>query len=191
MNIVVSCDDGCASDVRVAELCAKYHTKATFYLPVEWHNLAMAKGYEPLDYESAKKIASKFEVGAHTITHPHLTDIPINEAFYEIYVGGQMLEALFGVRVKKFAPPRGYTNIELTKFTLKHYQSQRLTKGDNLVHVHPDSGANGNVHWIDKLTTMPQNQTIELWMHSHELDRYPKLWLELEGMLSYASLPQK
>ncbi len=177
-KIKLSVDDGCASDVRVAALAEKYDVETIFYWPVEWHSLAHENGYKPLSFKEACLIADKFEIGAHTITHRHLTKITYAEAMYEIDESQRMLEELFGIAVYKFCPPRGYTNEELTEFTFELYDSQRLTKGKGLVHIHPDSGANGNVSWLTKAEELG-DQLEELWCHSWELDKY-NLWDELE-----------
>lgn len=179
MKIRISCDDGCSSDIRLADLCAKYNIVCIFYWPVEWHTLANEHGYKPLSYTEAQDISRDFEVGSHTITHRHLTRIPEEEAKYEIEQSQYMLEDMFNVPVRKFAPPRGYTNDKLTEFTKIFYEKQRLTKEDGLVHVHPDSGANNNQDWV-KLARSPA--TKELFMHSWELDKFD-LWKDLEDFL--------
>lgn len=175
--MIMSVDDACASDLRVAELAARYEIPCTFYWPVEWVSLGYDKGYKPLDYEQAVQIASSFEIGSHTITHRHLTELDIDEALKEIIGSQFMLQRMFNKPVRKFCPPRGYTNDVLTNTTLRFYDSQRLTKGKGLVHVHPDSGANGNMHWLEYVR---YNEVQELWMHSWELDRYPNEWENLE-----------
>lgn len=173
----MSVDDACASDVRVAELADKYKVDCVFYWPVEWHSLAYEKGYEPLTFEKAESIALVHEIGSHTVTHRHLTRIPYQEAVQEIVESKYILQAMFGVKVEKFCPPRGYTNAPLTELTLENYASQRLTRGRGLVHVHPDSGANDNRPWRSLVT--PDS---ELWAHSWELDRF-NLWEQLEDCL--------
>lgn len=178
MNLRLSCDDGCASDVRLANLADKYEIPCTFYWPVEWRSLAYENGYEPLNMLQAYDIAQKHEIGSHTVTHRHLTILTELEAQIEILDSKYILEKLFGKQIIKFAPPRGYTNPELTEFTLEHYNSQRLTKGPNLVHIHPNSGANANRPWQDCIN----EDTKELWCHSWELDKYG-LWEELEEFL--------
>lgn len=175
----ISVDDGCRSDLKVAELCAKYDIECIFYLPVEWTSLAHSKGYEPLTYEEACKLAESFDIGSHTITHRHLTKIPFLEACREIADSQIMLQNLFHRRISKFCPPRGYSNEDLTKWTLSLYDEQRLTKQKGLVHVHPNSGANGNRKWQECV----DEETKELFLHSHELDRFG-LWEELEAFLA-------
>lgn len=176
--MILSCDDGCASDVRVAELCRKYEIECVFYWPVEWRSLAYDSGYEPLNILQAYKIAQDFEIGSHTVTHRHLTKLNRPDAEVEIADSKFMLEALFNKKVTKFCPPRGYTNDYLTAYTKEFYKSQRLTKGPNLVHIHPDSGANDNQPWQACIN----ENTEELWCHSWELNKF-NLWQELEEFL--------
>lgn len=177
MGLIISCDDGCASDVRLAELASKYGVRCIFYIPVEWHSLALYKGYKPLTIEQAWDLSSEFEIGAHTITHRQLTDLPLEEAKKEISECLPMMETLLQCTISRFAPPRGYTNPELTEYTLKHYSSQRLTKGKGLVHIHPESGVNDHEDWLDRAKDVK-----ELWCHSWELDKFD-LWRELEAFL--------
>lgn len=181
--IRASWDDGCASDVRMAELMERYHVPTVFYWPVEWHSLAHDKGYEPLLRGHAVAIAQRHEIGSHTITHRHLTDLPVEEAKYEIGASQLLLGEIFGQRVTKFCPPRGYTNADLTAYALEFYESQRLTKGAGLVHVHPNSGANDNQPWRVRLRDeLAKGGDVEIWGHSWELDKYD-LWSELEEAL--------
>lgn len=180
----LSVDDGCHSDVRLAELAQKYEIPTVFYWPVEWHSLAYENGYKPLTVPEAKEIAGSFEIGSHTITHRHLTILNDEDALDEIIGSKYLLEAMFHRPIFKFAPPRGYTNEHLTDMTLTVYESQRLTKGKGLVHIHPSSGANGNQHWFDRIEEMKAagEEVVELWCHSWELDKY-KEWENLEEYL--------
>lgn len=150
-----------------------------FYIPAEWHSLALSKGYQPLIKGEVGALASRFELGGHTITHRHLTAIPLDEAIYEIVVGSTIMERLFDVKITKFCPPRGYTNQILTEHALAHHELQRITKGKGLVHIHPDSGSNNNRPWRECI----DENTTELWCHSWELDKFD-LWKELEEVLS-------
>lgn len=176
---VISIDDGCASDVRAAELGSKYGAEMVFYWPVEWHSLAYSKGYEPLTFAQAHEIADAFEIGSHGITHRLLTQIPEVYGKYEIYASKDMIGNLFAVEVTKFAPARGYIDAGLMHTAKACYETVRLTKQPGLVHIHPDSGANGNKPWRECVN----EDTKELFCHSWELDKYD-LWGELESFLS-------
>jgi peptidoglycan/xylan/chitin deacetylase (PgdA/CDA1 family) len=50
------------------------------------------------------------EIGAHTLTHPKLTEIPLSRTREEIYASKKKLEDLFGVPVRHFAYPYGDRN---------------------------------------------------------------------------------
>lgn len=178
MPIVISVDDGCEDDLRLADLAKKYEFELIFYWPVEWQSLGFAEGYTPLTYDDAWNLAREFEVGSHSITHRLLTRIEQLEAEAEIADSKMILEKLFDIEVTKFAPPRGYTNPLLTEFTMRFYEKQRLTKGKDLVHIHPASGVNDNKPWRDCITV----DTKELFCHSWELNKYD-MWDELEDWL--------
>lgn len=178
--MVLSVDDGCHSDLRVADLAREYNVELVIYLPVAWHSYCVEKGVRPLTSTEAEDLAYEFEIGSHTITHRHLTKLPVEEAKQEIKDSKEMLEKMLGTKVTKFCPPRGYTNPELTEYTLSIYESQRLTKGEGLVHIHPNSGANGNVHWLEYAKN---HKITEAWCHSWELDKYPEEWDNLEKYL--------
>jgi peptidoglycan/xylan/chitin deacetylase (PgdA/CDA1 family) len=51
--------------------------------------------------------AGGLAVGAHTVTHPILSEIPLKQAREEIVAGRKRLEALTGVPVRLFAYPNG------------------------------------------------------------------------------------
>lgn len=176
--ISLSCDDACASDVRLATLARRYRIPLVFYWSVDWHTMARAKGFEPLNYYDSLTLASEFEIGSHTITHAILTDLDIEDARYEIANSQVMLQDRYSVPVNKFCPPRGYINDKLMEIVNAYYTSCRLTRGKDLVHIHPDSGANGNRYWRDAISYL----TTELWCHSWELDRY-NMWQDLEDFL--------
>lgn len=184
-NFTVSIDDGCASDVRAAELFEKYGVRCVFYWPVEWHSLAYDNGYEPLTYRDAVRIATHHEIGSHTITHRHLTKISHKDRLEEVVASKYILEQMFPEsKITKFCPPRGYIDSVDTEGALKIYDSIRLTKGSNLVHIHPNSGANDGTQWQERFMRLQESgeENIELWGHSWEWDKF-NMWQEIEEFL--------
>lgn len=173
-----SFDDGSKEDVRLSNLLTKYGIRATFYIPSDWEFVNTLNKRESLTLTELKEIAEHHDIGSHTITHPLLTRIPIEDAEIEIAESKQQLEYILGDKITKFCPPRGYTNPELNKIILKHYKEIRLTKGEGLVHIHPNSGVNNHKHWLDCI----DEKTVELWGHSHELTEH-NLWGEFEEFL--------
>lgn len=179
-KFIMSCDDGCRHDIRVSQLAKKYNIELVFYWPVNWAFLAHQHGYEPLTYREALLLAQDHEIGSHTVTHRHLTKLDLEDAVAEVLDSKLMLKRLFpGQKIEKFCPPRGYTNTNITDATLGLYESQRLTKGEGLLHVHPNSGANNNMDWREYAKTIDVK---EVWMHSWEIQKY-NLWQQLEDFL--------
>ena len=103
----------------------KYDIKATFYVSIDYINKVLW-GSEKLDKWSEKKddnydipfkmmtweninelITNNHEVGAHTLSHPNLTDCSYEDTFEEIYKSKEILEKKLDVSVKSFAYPRG------------------------------------------------------------------------------------
>ena len=55
-------------------------------------------------------LAAGHAIGAHTATHPHLTQVPLAQAREEIFASRQKLEDLFGRPVRHFCYPYGDWN---------------------------------------------------------------------------------
>ena len=59
------------------------------------------------------------EIGAHTASHPHLTDIPLEKAFDEISNAKKKLEELLGIKINFFAYPYGDYNDDVKSLAVK------------------------------------------------------------------------
>ena len=64
----------------------------------------------------------RIQFGAHTMTHPILSKVPLSEARYEIYGSKKQLEELLSEKIRHFAYPNG----ELGDFNSEH---ERLVAG--------------------------------------------------------------
>lgn len=128
LKIEFSFDDGSYEDIRVAELLDKYGFKnATFYIPCNWTSLGYNLGRYPMDLNQLETISKKYEIGAHTVTHPMLTRIPITSAERELRDGKYLMKTMIGREITKFAYPRGYANDEIRDLARKYYKSARNT----------------------------------------------------------------
>lgn len=77
----------------------------------EWDIKNGENSDEMLEYNDIKElIANGIEIGAHTKTHPHLTQISSESAFNEIISSKKSLEELFKVNINFFAYPYGDYN---------------------------------------------------------------------------------
>jgi hypothetical protein len=109
--ITTSWDDGHPSDFRVAELLAKYGLRGTFYVPqtAETPTISAAQ---------VRELATKFEVGGHTLRHAVLTETPDDAARGEIAGCKTWLENVTGRPCPMFCPPKG-------KYRRRHLQMIR------------------------------------------------------------------
>jgi len=104
--VTISVDDGHPTDLRTADLLAKYGLLATFYIPRENTERPV------MGSTQIREIARRFEVGAHTIHHVPLAALPRERAWSEISESKTWVEDLVGQRAISFCYPRG-------KFTAK------------------------------------------------------------------------
>lgn len=90
--------------------------KAVFFAPYNhlggynaW-NVMKGKSKMPLMTTDEVKTVSDLghEIGAHSMTHPHLNQCPYTEAVYEITESKKQIETFLGKPVKSFAYPYGH-----------------------------------------------------------------------------------
>lgn len=108
--ITTSWDDGNKSDLKLAKLLKKYKIKGTFYV------LPNNKKLDRKEFLSDKEIVDlsrDFEIGAHTMTHPRLTKISLEEAKKEIVDSKKYLEKLTGKEINSFCYPGGDYNKDI------------------------------------------------------------------------------
>lgn len=99
--VTISVDDGHPTDVRTAELLTRYGLAATFYIPVknpERH--VLSKG-------EIRELASRFEIGGHTLNHVALKSLPEERAWAEVREGKSWMEDVLGEPIFSFCYPRG------------------------------------------------------------------------------------
>ncbi|MFC1977728.1 polysaccharide deacetylase family protein [Chloroflexota bacterium] len=102
--VTTSWDDGTVTDLKLAGLLDKYGLSGTFYI-------CRASSIPDLISETDITALDKtFEIGAHTMTHPHLVGIPVAEASKEIQGSKAYLEDLLGHEVSMFCYPFGLYN---------------------------------------------------------------------------------
>ena len=77
----------------------------------EWEQREGEVAERLMDVEQVREwLAAGHEIGAHTCTHPHLTQVPLAQAREEIFASRQKLEDLFGLPVRHFCYPYGDWN---------------------------------------------------------------------------------
>jgi glycosyltransferase involved in cell wall biosynthesis len=107
--VTTSWDDGHKLNIKLADLLKRYGIKATFYISPQDRQFAPT---ERLAAEEIRQLAQHFEIGAHTLTHPHLDRLDAAAARNEIIGSKRTLEAITGKPVRTFAYPYGDYNKE-------------------------------------------------------------------------------
>ena len=124
--VTTSWDDGHKLDIRLAELLKKYGISGTFYICPQDHEF---RKEELLSDQDIISISKDFEIGGHTIAHPHLTKITIDKADDEIAQSKFYLEHLLQQDVTAFCYPYGDYNDEVKDLVKKNgYKLARTTK---------------------------------------------------------------
>lgn len=124
--VTTSWDDGHVLDFKVAKLLHKYKLQGTFY--VSPHDTEFAQSKLLLN-KDIKKLSQEFEIGAHTMTHPTLTELSDADAYLEILNSKKYLEKVIGKKVECFCYPKGkYQNRHVEIVKESGFRMARTTK---------------------------------------------------------------
>lgn len=104
--VSTSWDDDDRSGLKLAHMLQAYGIPGTFYVPTA--NLGQGNAFSIADLRSLS--ADGFEIGAHTVTHPVLTQIDGSQLDFEIGHCKQALQQGLGQEVTTFCYPRGRFN---------------------------------------------------------------------------------
>jgi len=113
--IAVQCwDDGVHDDIRLIEILRKHKAKGSFNLNIGRHQQKRAGGWNNqgkevyiLSLGELKDVYEGVLVANHTVSHPSLAEIPVEQATREVREGRERLEQHFGYAVEGFAYPNG------------------------------------------------------------------------------------
>jgi peptidoglycan-N-acetylglucosamine deacetylase len=102
--VTTSWDDGHQLDARLADELAGHGFAGTFYIAPESAEIPSAQRLHP---RTLRALATRFEIGAHTLTHPRLTRLPRAAAEREIRLGQTAVQEITGTEVASFCYPYG------------------------------------------------------------------------------------
>jgi peptidoglycan/xylan/chitin deacetylase (PgdA/CDA1 family) len=118
-QVVITFDDGYVNVLRHGlEALAAARLKAIQFLPAnllgrhnEW-DVPLGEAAEPImDASQVREwLAAGNDIGSHTLTHPYLTQLTIDQAREEISASRKKLEDLFGRTIEHFCYPYGDWN---------------------------------------------------------------------------------
>ena len=114
MKLMQCWDDGVTTDVRLVSLLRRHGARATFNLNAGLHARERRFGWQHqgtevwrLGHDELREVYAGFTIANHTLTHPHLAQLPLDEARREIVDGRARLQDLFGQPVRGFVYPFG------------------------------------------------------------------------------------
>ncbi|MBN2074616.1 MAG: polysaccharide deacetylase family protein [Dehalococcoidales bacterium] len=110
--VTTSWDDGTVTDLKLSGLLDKYGIKGTFYISRDSTQDLLGEA----DILSLSKL---HEIGAHTLSHPDLTLLPLPEAIKEIEGSKRYLEGIIGHKVEMFCYPKGGYNDSIKEIVRK------------------------------------------------------------------------
>jgi glycosyltransferase involved in cell wall biosynthesis len=137
--VTTSWDDGHKCDMRMAALLRKYGARGTFYVCPETHEFAPPERLTP---DEIRMLGAEFEIGAHTMTHPRLSQLDAAAARGEIVQSKKTLEAIIGAPVSSFCYPYG-DHTEETKRIVREAGFDRARNINRFVTRSPDRWATG------------------------------------------------
>lgn len=109
MLFTTSWDDGYTYDLRMASILEKHGLTGTFYV-----SPAVQKGTNPmLSDAEISSLGQRHEIGAHTITHPHLPTLSPEQALQEMVASKQWIEERTGKPCAMFCYPYGDENASI------------------------------------------------------------------------------
>lgn len=122
MKIVQCWDDGVTTDERLVSLLRRHGARATFNLNAGLHQRQRSFGWHHrgtevwrLGLDELREVYQGFAIANHTLTHPHLGQLPADEARREIREGRERLQTLFDQPVLGFVYPFGALNDDVAQ----------------------------------------------------------------------------
>jgi peptidoglycan/xylan/chitin deacetylase (PgdA/CDA1 family) len=102
--VTTSWDDGHQLDTKLALVLDELGFAGTFYVSPQSAEIPAEKR---ISGATLRDLAGRFEIGSHTLTHPHLTRLSLKNAASEIRLGNEALQDVLGQPVTSFCYPYG------------------------------------------------------------------------------------
>ncbi len=197
MKIVQCWDDGVTTDIRLVSLLRHHGASATFNLNAGLHGRERQFGWRHHDtevwrlgFDELREVYDGFCVANHSLTHPHLDTLPIEEVRREIVDGRARLQALFDQPVQGFAYPFG-TFDEVVSQTVRdagHVYARTARTAEAGVETHDEMAAAPSCHFLaadfwQRFDRARPTGAFWFWGHSYELAN-EGMWKAFEASLA-------
>lgn len=185
--LTMSYDDGITQDKKLIQIFDKYGIKGTFNLNsgcFGTSNPGVVRGVKinhvRIDSNEIKEVYKNHEVAVHTLTHPHLKELPKEVFTYEVMEDKKNLEEIVGYPVRGMAYPFGdydddiietlkELKIEYSR-TVKEHENFKLPQ--NYLALEATCHHN-NTKLLDLAKAFIDSTEVSLfyvWGHSYEFD---------------------
>jgi len=179
--VCLTFDDGYRDNVDVAvPLLERFGLRATFFLPTGFLGgvfVTSARVRHPvMDWSQARDLhQAGHEVGAHTITHPRLTELPGSEAWREIAGSKAALETALDCEVVSFAYPKGDYSRKVASLAAAAGFRIAVTIGEGALPESPDWLA------LPRISARPGDSLLQFRHRLHPgFERYVRLLHRLQ-----------
>lgn len=197
MKLVQCWDDGVSTDVRLVSLLRRHGARATFNLNAGLHQRQRQFGWHHrgtevwrLGQDELREVYEGFTIANHTLTHPHLEALPIDEARREIAEGRERLQALFGQPVSGFVYPFGTFDDAVAQAVRDagHLYARTTRQAEAGVGTQDAMAAAPSCHFLapdfwQRLQTARPTGAFWFWGHSYELVD-EAMWTAFEASLA-------
>jgi len=183
MTVVQCWDDGVTTDAPLIEILRRHGASASFNLNPGLHTAERSKGWvykgtdvARLGWNEMKELYRGFTIAGHSLSHPHLEAIPVDEARREIVEGRKRLQDFFGQPVRGFAYPFGTYNDQVEALVREAgHVYARTTKNDdapfpppNPMAFHPHCHFLSPAFW-ERYEAARAGGYFYFWGHSYEM----------------------
>jgi hypothetical protein len=134
-RVVLTFDDGCETDYAVAApLLQQRQFNATFYIVTGYLG---RRGH--LSTSQLRELHQLgFEIGSHSVTHPYLCDLEMDELTSELKGSKQQLEQILGAPVHHFSCPGGRWDARVAAVARASGYASVATSRIGINHAHSD-----------------------------------------------------
>lgn len=201
MKIIQSWDDGLVSDVRLIDILNRYQAKASFCLTPGLYQESRSFGWVHqnkdvwrLSIHELVHVYNGFEICSHSMKHPYLPDLSVDQLHWELHTSKYILEEKFQKPVLGFCYPfNAYNDFVRDAVRSAGYKWARGNQHQENVYppvdpleFHPCCHFLDHDFWEKYDRQKKSNGVFFFWGHSCELMN-EAMWENFESMISRIS----
>lgn len=193
MKVVQCWDDGLVSDIQLIDILKKYDAKATFNISAGLNHTVRKTlwCYEGRDVVALARgelhdVYKGFDIANHTFSHPNLTTLSEQDAYYQVAENKRVLEYIFKREIKGFCYPFGGADKRVRDIVEQcGHTYARTTERQNSIEFGDDKFLlKPNCHFLDpdfwdQYEKAKEAGVFYFWGHTYEM-KNSAMWLDFE-----------